>query len=291
MNTTTKLGLKIPTDTEIADYQTVAEHFDYAQFIRDNFQNIDDKLGNVIVNRLVALGLQALVFQGSAYLKNDNNLFGYLADGITAANLATMEQNDIAKFGDYNAVTWIAGKGYVSIRSPKLNIAEELNADGTSKKPLREVYHEGNKDFHATFGTNAGTQSMTKGTRNKINIITNVTSQFPAGNAYGVDGGYKIPRDGRYLFSTTVRPSGLTLAQSVLRFGLFKNDGVTETAIDLQDVIASSAYGTGFYTATYMYDCKAGDIMIPFVNPLSEAIVAQAGTKHSVYFLGGTIQA
>lgn len=283
-NTTPIAGLKTPTDTEVSAFQANPASLDIVSFIRDNFNTIDDLIASAIIGRLTNIGTKSLIAEGSLYLRNDNNFFGYKNDG-TPSSLATMEQNNIAKFGDYDVDAWIAALNAVSVRAPKLTVATELRSDGTAIN-TREAYHEGNLSNHAMCVLSSNI-NLLQNTRTKLSNMT-VNSQHPLDSCASGSGAYTVPRSGVYMINMTARPVSLANAQSVLRFGLSKTTGGVESFYDIADVFASSAWGSGFYNASFMFKASAGDVLAPFVNSLNEAITLQAGTKFNIYYLGNT---
>ncbi|UOY86789.1 BppU family phage baseplate upper protein [Bacillus glycinifermentans] len=280
-----QVGLSNVVDVEQATKTEFTEH------VEDNVRHVtseerDKWNGTSDVARFEALGQLSLILKGSLYLKNDYNFFGYLSNG-DHSNLATMEQNDIAKFGDAKAVTWLAGKDYVSVRSPKMYLVEKSDEGGNAVTPARTVYHSGNLTNHAIF-TAAETQALTKNTKNKLTLLNNISSSFPAGSATAGTGAYKIPRSGAYFFQFTVRPTALTNANSVIRLGISRVRNGTTTEMDMQDIVASNAFQTGFYTGTFIYQFNQDDEITPWINPLNEDITIQAGTRYNIYYLGDT---
>lgn len=256
------------------------------RFWKDNPDKIDAAIKSLTnLSRFEALGVLALIAKGSVYLKNDQNLFGYLSDGTTASNIATVEDNGIVRFGDEKTRTWIMAKDYLSIRSPKLELVEQWDSSYAGTTPTRTVYHSGNSTNHAMFNV-SGTQTMAQNTKNKLSIMNTIVSQFPSGNATSGTGAYKIPRSGIYVFQFTVRPTDITNTISILRLGLSKSTGGSSTDIDMLDVLATSSYGTGFYGGTFMYALDQNDIVSPWINPLHENITIQSGTKFNLYYLG-----
>jgi hypothetical protein len=256
------------------------------RFWKENPDKIDAAIKNLSnLTRFEALGLLAMIAKGSVYLKNDQNLFGYLKDGITASNIATVEDNDIVRFGDEKTRAWIMGKDYVSIRSPKLELVEQWNSSYVGTTPTRTVYHSGNSTNHALFNV-VGTQTLTQNTVNKLSIMNTIVSQFPSGNATSGTGAYKIPRSGVYVFQFTVRPTDITNSISLIRLGLSKLTGGSSTDITGLDIMATSSYSTGFYGGTFMYPFDKDDIVSPWINPLTENVTIQAGTKFNLYYLG-----
>ncbi|MEK5521877.1 hypothetical protein B5V89_16505 [Heyndrickxia sporothermodurans] len=228
----------------------------------------------------------AAAFLSSLYLGNDHNLFAYMSDG-EYANLATMEQNDIAKLGDFNIPRlWIAARDYASFRTKKLEIVREWNEDGTAKVPARELYDVGNFCNHAIVQSN-GTQTLTKGSKNKLSILGNIITAFPIGNFAANK--YTIPRTGVYEINIIAKVTAdLTVANSYLRFGFFKTTGGVETDIDMMDEALSSSYATPFVGVSFMYQFNKGDVVQPFINPLNENVTIGAGTKFNIFFKGDT---
>lgn len=221
----------------------------------------------------------------SLYIPNDANIFGYKADG-THLNIGTVQQNDIVQYGDPNVDNlWVESGGYLSIRSAYNPSYQKISSDnlGTPIESGRTLFHVGNMCNHALSSVSSGTQLMTQNTFNYINIA-DINGQFPIGNFNGTD--YTIPRSGLYLFDFTVRPSSLANQFSVCRIGHTIDRTGTPTNYNMKDILMSSAYGTGFYGNTYMKEFAAGDVISPFIYPLTEDIIIQAGTKVNIYFLG-----
>ena len=239
------------------------------------------------LTRFTAVGANSLATKGPLYIKNDDSLFGYMSDG-SFSNLATIEQNDIAKLGDTYANTWLVGKEYVSIKSPTVSVVEQFNADGSNKSEARTVYHQGNFCNHAMFSSTTGTLVLPVNVYTKLTVMDSIISSFPQGKAAGVS--YTIPREGVYTFNITIKVStDLTSASGYVRFALNRDRGGTVSDIDLQDVQYSNSYGTPFLSANFIYKCDAGDILTPEVKPLTEDVTIGEGTKCNIYFLGDSI--
>lgn len=258
------------------------------RFWKENPDKIDAAIQNLNdIARFTPLGQNAVVAKDSVYLLNDANLFGYLSDG-THANLATMEDSDVARLGDTNAVTWLMAKNYLSIRAPKAEIVEQVDSGYNAVSTPRTIYHQGNATYHAMFQTDGGTQILTQGANNKLNLLDDVVSSFPAGNATSGTGKFTVGRSGVYVVNYTVRPTAVTNTISVIRMGMTKVSSGVTTEITMQDILATSSYATGFYGGTFIAKLAKDDTIQPWINPLSEQITAQSGTKFNVYYLGDT---
>ncbi|AYJ75183.1 putative minor capsid protein 1 [Bacillus phage BSP36] len=241
------------------------------------------------LTRFTAVGTNALATKGSLYVKNDDNLFGYLSDG-NFTNLATVEQNNIAKLGDTYVSTWLVGKDYVSIKAPSVSVVEQVNSDGSNISPARTMYHQGNFCNHAMFASTTGSLTLPANVYTKLTVMDSIVSSFPQGKAAGVS--YTVPRAGIYTFNITIKVSAaLTATSGYVRFALNMDRGGTVSDVDLQDVQYSNAYGTPFLSANFIYKCNAGDIITPEVKPLTEDVTIGAGTKCNIYFLGDSITA
>ena len=248
------------------------------QKISDNAKKIDDLL------RFVGLGESAIIYDGSVYVKNDNNIFGYDNEG-NKVNLATVQQNNLIMLGDWTGPMWIAAKDYVTVKAPAMSLVEEINPNGTNITPARTILHQGNSCFHALMQTDGSTtQSISKNEWGTINILANSLSQFPVNSVS--DQTYTIPRNGLYSFVITAKiSSALTVERSYLRFGIQRNGSY----VDLSDMLMSSSYGTPFISLNYMYEFNKGDKISPAIKPLNEDITIGAGSKFFIYFQGDTI--
>lgn len=246
--------------------------------IAENAQKIDDLL------RFVGLGTDAIVYDGSIYVKNDHNIFGYDNAG-EKSNLATVQQNNIIQIGDFKHVMWLAAKDYITVKAPAMSIVEEVTASGGNITPARTVFHQGNSTYHALMHTSgSATKSIPKNTYGKIDIVVNPISAFPEGSVKNQ--AYTIPRPGIYTFVITAKiSSALSVDRSYLRFGVERNGSF----IDLSDVLVSSAYGTPFISFNYMYQFDKGDTVAAAVKPLNEDLTIGAGSKFYIYFLGDAI--
>ncbi|QZA69114.1 tail protein [Bacillus phage 010DV004] len=261
---------------------------DISTLLTDTGELKTDVSGLQDLTRFTAVGTNALATKGSLYVKNDDNLFGYLSDG-NFTNLATVEQNNIAKLGDTYISTWLVGKDYVSIKAPSVSVVEQVNSDGSNISPARTMYHQGNFCNHAMFASTTGSLTLPVNVYTKLTVMDSIVSSFPQGKATGVS--YTVPRAGIYTFNVTIKvTTAVTAASGYIRFALNRDRGGTVTDIDLQDVQYSNAYGTPFLSANFIYKCEAGDILTPEVKPLTEDITIGAGTKCNMYFLGDSIQ-
>ncbi|PKR86099.1 hypothetical protein [Heyndrickxia camelliae] len=253
--------------------------------LRDRLTDSDGKIINLQnLTRFEALGLLSLIVKGSLYIKNDYNIFGYLSDGVTYSNLATMEQNDIAKLGDDKARTWIMGKPYVRVMAPSFGLFEAWDSSYNPTTPLRDIYHSGNLTNHALIHQ-ANNQVLTKLASNKMTLGSPVTN-FPSGSVTGGNT-YTIPRKGIYLINMTIKvTTAVTLANGYVRFGISHDVGGTVTDRDFDDESYSNVYNLPFLSTTFMYNFNAGDKVTPFVKPLNEDITIGAGSKFYIYYLG-----
>lgn len=241
------------------------------------------------LTRFTAVGINALATKGSLYIKNDDNLFGYLSDG-NFTNLATVEYNNIAKLGDTYINTWLVGKDYVSIKAPSVSLVEQVNYDGSNISPARTMYHQGNFCNHAMFVSTTGSLTLPADVYTKLTVMDCIVSSFPQGKAAGVS--YTVPRAGIYTFNITIKVSAALKATSgYVRFALNIDSDGTVSDVNLQDVQYSNAYGTPFLSANFIYKCNARDIITPEVKPLTEDVTIGAGTKCNIYFLGDSITA
>jgi|GEM_PF-1977081 len=249
---------------------------------KSNIVSAINELKNL--SRFEWLGLLSLILKGSLYLKNDNNLFGYSNNG-NPINLATIQQNDIMKYGDFAAdIMWLVAKEYFSFRSKGNPTYQQLDDAGNPVGPGRTMYHQGNQAHHVILNTTSGTQTLTQNTRNYLTVLNSVVSHFPTGNLSGID--YTIPRTGVYAFNFVIRPTAVANQISILRLGFTKDRIGTPSHTDALDIILSSVYGTGFYNGTFFYHLAQGEVITPFANPLNENLTLQAGTKLYIYFLG-----
>jgi hypothetical protein len=229
-----------------------------------------DKVGN------------AASFNSSVYLPNNDNLFGYDSTG-SLRSIATVQDNDIMDFGNTSLITWIRGKDYVSLRTPKVEIVTQSNSDGTAAVPARELYHVGNSAHHAMLQCTTGTQTLTQNAVNLLTALNLAVSSFPSGALSANN--YTIPRTGIYSLEFTAKvTTALTAVNSYLRFGVSRNRGGTVTDIDIKDILASSSYGTPFIGTETMMLFNAGDIITPWIKPLNENVTIGAGSKFNVNF-------
>src|SRR5690606_37597120 len=113
--------------------------------------------------------------------------------------------------------------------------------------------------------------------RSYLTFLSNAVSHFPAGSLSGID--YTIPRTGVYAFNFVLRPTAITNQISIVRVGITKDRTGSPSHIDAADIITSSAYGTGFYNATFFHHLEEGEVITPFANPLNETMTLQVGTK------------
>lgn len=225
----------------------------------------------------------------SVYLKNDTNLFGYLSDG-TFGNLATMEQNNIAKIGDFNIPTlWLAAMNYISLRAQNNPSFQLIDAEGNPVDDGRTLYHQGNNSYHL-WAFASGSATLTKDVANPITNLTNINKVFPA-NAY-VNGGYTIPRNGMYSHSVTVKLGTAPLAKGVIRVGIQKvADGVTSISEYADLHYDPTSYATPFLTVSFNAYYSKDDVITLTLEPQNENITIEEGTKLGLYILGDTIQA
>jgi hypothetical protein len=254
------------------------------QGLKDNFSPlVSHKVNNTDI-LYEKVGTDGIKFKSSLYLNNDDNIFGYDAEG-NPHNLATVQQNNIVDFGNPDMNIWIRAKDYYSIRAPRAEIVTQSNPDGTAAVSARELYHVGNMANHTILFASGGTQTLTRNAVNLISILDNNVSTFPVGNVSGAS--YTIPRKGVYMFSITAKVTApLTAENSYLRFGIRQKRAGVNTDIALQDVLASNSYATPFLGANFMYLFNKGDVITPWIKPLNEDITIGAGSMFNIYYLG-----
>jgi len=241
--------------------------------------------------RVKPIGSNALGFIDSAYLPNDCNLFGYRSDGVSFSNLITMEQNNIVKVGDYDALLWLVSNSYVSLRSPSNPSYQQIDAEGNPIGPGRTILHQGNTGGHLVVFSD-GDHVLSQNIYSELHTLTVVNGQYPA-NSYN-NFYYTIPRAGMYLFNVILKVKNAPTSVGAIRFGveIIKASDQSTNQSDMQDVFYDpSAYGTPFISSTFMYRLSTGDQVKPIVKPLKEDVTITNGTKFYLYQLGDTIQA
>ncbi|MBX6361277.1 MAG: hypothetical protein IRZ03_14495 [Acidobacterium ailaaui] len=256
------------------------------QTLKDRLDDSDARLAEVTdLARFEPNGQQSLTLKESLYIKNDKNLFGYNSDG-SSSSIASIEQNDIIKFGDFKNIAWIAAKDYVAIKAPAMSLTEQVDANGNNITPPRTIYHQGNFCNHAILYCTTGTQNLTKNSVNLISILDTTISAFPSYNV--TNNSYIIPRKGVYVINITAKiTTTVTATSGLMRFGIRRNSGGTVTDIDINDQsYSSTAYGTPFLGTTFIYRFNQEDIVSPYLKPLNENITIGLGTKFNIYFLG-----
>jgi hypothetical protein len=252
---------------------------------------LDGTLENIMNDffRYEKIGDESLELLGSLYLKNDKNLFGRKSDG-THANLATMQDNNIAQYGDYAVpVMWFIAMDYFSFRSKGNPTYQQIDDNGNAIGSGRTILHQGNACNHAVVFS-SGTQTLFKGVDNNINILNNVNGVFPTGNF--VNGVYTIPRAGMYFYDVAVKLGVTPPRQGYIRFvaQITKPDGSVITS-NMEDVLYDPAsYGTPFVSASFMYRHSNDDKVRILVHPLTDDVTIESGTKLYLYGLGDTIQ-
>lgn len=228
----------------------------------------------------------AAKFLSSLYLLNDNNLFGYLKNG-DFANLATMEQNDIAKYGDsVLPALWLVSQA-ISFRSANgLKVVRQFAADGTATGPIRDIYDVENFSNQAVMQSSAGTLSAPKDSKTNFMGILSTLTQFPAGSVTeGTSGYYTIPRTGLYRCDISTKvTTALTLVDSWIRLGVKRDRGGVVTNSDINDERCGTSYATPFVTMSMALPFNAGDKVSPYITPLSEAVTIGSGSKFHIHF-------
>lgn len=259
-------------DTFNVVFQQLIDNIEYLK----QFPNFE-KIGN------------AIKLLDSLYIGNDNNIFGYKADG-SYSNLATMEQNDIAKYGDFDIPTvWLMAQNYISLRAQNTPSFQLQDADGKPVGPGRTFFHQGNNCYHFIGFANSE-QTLTKNVYQRATLFNSINGQFPP-VSWG-NNEYTIPRSGVYLFSPRIKITQPVTMDGVLRVRVSivrASDGATDTS-DMADIYYSTAYDTPFLTTNFQYRLSKDDRVSIELRPYNENLTIGTGSSLNIYGLGDVIQ-
>lgn len=247
------------------------------------------QLTNIALSRWYPVGDNALRAQDSVYLNNDANLFGYdNAGGHT--NIGTVQQNNLLQFGDMNAkTTWFVTDNYHSLRAPNSPSYQKVDSLGNAVGAGRTIKHQENSSYHLRVFAN-GDHALTKNIYTDLHTLTDVQDIFPPASYNNF--AYIIPREGMYHFNLQMKIKTAPLNKGAIRVAISKLSAGVTTVTDMGDIFYDPAqYATPFLNMSFDWKFKKDDQVTIKVNPLTENLVIENGTRLQIYVLGDTIQA